>query len=606
MRKAKQEEKKKKEKTKKNTLEEASNKSAKKETKREKSKASAKKSLGGALFAKMARGGAAELRTNADEVNKLNVFPVPDGDTGDNMRMTIESGIAAIENLNSDNLAEVMRVLSHGMLLGARGNSGVILSQFFAGVADGFKNAKEADPYSLGEALKLGVKKAYETVMTPIEGTILTVAREAVDYSVSKITPQTTIKSFFANLSREMYASLERTPEILPALKSAGVVDSGGAGLFYIMDGFRRVLDGEAIPEELDKSNTRISNNSKSLKLTPDSKMPLPYCTEVMIQLLNSKCKVENFKIDDFREYVSLLGDSVCTVKSDNTVKLHVHTFVPEKVLEYARKSGELVAVKIENMNLQHSEMPTDTKADKSSKNKEDSKQLFTFSENTDGNKKTHSIVTVSCGSGFTDLFYELGADIVIYDKAGKAPSARDFLDAFNETRGEEIFVFPNNSNITLSAKQAAKLYGKERVHVIETKSISEGYAALTAFLESESDTKSVIKSISNTLSNVTDGCVFSAVRNANIDGVNVKKGDTVGIIDRKIVVSSKSDDYVTSEIGNKLLSDKELLTVFYGNGKTKNDAEKLISILKEKNPNKDIYSFFGGQEIYPYVFLAR
>ena len=220
-----------------------------KTNKQEKSDKKGLKFLGGLLLAKMAKGGAAELRSNAEEVNNLNVFPVPDGDTGDNMRMTIESGISAIESLDTDDLAEVVQVLSHGMLLGARGNSGVILSQFFAGVAKGLRAVQQANPETLGAALKMGVDQAYATVMTPTEGTILTVAREAVDYAVSKITPQTTIRSFFANFVKEMHASVNRTPELLPQLKEAGVVDSGGAGLYYIMDGFNRVLNGENVED---------------------------------------------------------------------------------------------------------------------------------------------------------------------------------------------------------------------------------------------------------------------------------------------------------------------------------------------------------------------
>lgn len=581
-------------------------KKAKKELKREKSKESSKKSLSGSLFAKMARGGAAELRTNADEVNRLNVFPVPDGDTGDNMRMTIESGIAAIENLNSDNLAEVMRVLSHGMLLGARGNSGVILSQFFAGVADGFKNANEADPYSLGEALKLGVKKAYGTVMTPIEGTILTVAREAVDYAVSKITPQTTIKSFFANLSREMYASLERTPEILPALKSAGVVDSGGAGLFYIVDGFRRVLNGENIAEITDNSDKKaVEMNTDTL--TPDTEMPLPYCTEVLLQLLNAKSKVEDFRLEDFKTYISMLGDSVCTVMSGSTVKLHVHSFTPEKVIEYARSFGELISVKIENMNLQHSDTTSDVLNNKKVENYAKGKQSFTETEiNREKQKKKYSVVTVSCGTGFQDLFYKLGADAVIYDENGKAPSAREFLNAFLTCSGEEIFVLPNDSNIILSARQAAQLYTGAGVYVIETKSVCEGYAAITAYEGDENSVEAVTKAMREAISDISDGSVFYAVRNAEIDGVKIKKGDTVGTVDKKIIISSKSDAEACDAVAAELLQQKRLLTVFYGKMVTKKDYEKLISRLKALHPDKEVYSYFGGQEIYPYIFAAK
>ena len=307
------------------------------------------KYLGGLLLAKMAFGGAARLRSNADEVNKLNVFPVPDGDTGDNMRMTVESGIAAIENLDSDDLSEVMKVLSHGMLLGARGNSGVILSQFFAGISKGLAGTKKADPAILGHALELGVKQAYTSVMTPTEGTILTVAREAVEYAVERITPQSTLRSFFADLVGEMHASVDRTPEILSVLKEAGVVDSGGAGLYYIMDGFNRVLNGEEVSQVGEAAPQTTAKPAIDFSaFGPDSVMTYGYCTEMLVQLQNSKADVESFDIEALKEFLGSIGDSVVAFKTESIVKLHVHTFTPEKVLAHCHTFGEFLTIKIE------------------------------------------------------------------------------------------------------------------------------------------------------------------------------------------------------------------------------------------------------------------
>jgi DAK2 domain fusion protein YloV len=291
------------------------------------------KYLGGLLLSKMARGGAKQLRTNAEEVNKLNVFPVPDGDTGDNMRMTIESGIAAIENIDSDDLAEVMKTLSHGMLLGARGNSGVILSQFFAGMAKGLDSSDKADPATFGHALELGVQQAYSSVMTPTEGTILTVAREAVEYAVSRLTPKSTIRTLFADLVKEMHASLDRTPEILTVLKEAGVVDSGGAGLLYIMDGFNRVLNGEEISDDGVQYELTKSSAPTAFAFNENSEMTYGYCTELLVQLQRSKTDIENFDIEALRSFLVSIGDSVVAFKTESIVKLHVHTFTPEKVL---------------------------------------------------------------------------------------------------------------------------------------------------------------------------------------------------------------------------------------------------------------------------------
>ena len=289
------------------------------------------KVMGGALLSQMAKGGAMQLRTNAEEVNKLNVFPVPDGDTGDNMRMTIESGVAAIENLESDNLADVMKAFSHGMLLGARGNSGVILSQFFAGTAKGIEGVDQADPAVFGRALQRGVDQAYKSVMTPTEGTILTVAREAVEYAVSRITPESTIQTLFNDLVNEMHASLERTPEILSVLREAGVVDSGGAGLFYIMDGFNRVLNGEEFLDEEGfnkltekKSKTAAAPEPDLDGFGPDSIMTYGYCTELLVRLQNSKINIAAFDLEGLKAFLASVGDSVVAFQTDSIVKIHV------------------------------------------------------------------------------------------------------------------------------------------------------------------------------------------------------------------------------------------------------------------------------------------
>ena len=313
--------------------------------------------LDGELLAKMAQGGAAQLLSKTEEVNNLNVFPVPDGDTGDNMRMTIESGIAAIENTTSNNLAMVMQQLSKGMLLGARGNSGVILSQFFAGVAKGLDTYSKADAKIVGDALMLGVKQAYSSVVTPTEGTILTVAREAVEYSVANINENSTIRSLFSDLVKEMYASLQRTPEILTVLKDAGVVDSGGAGLFYIIDGFYRVLNGEEISVS---ASVKPSVQAPKVNLDafgPDSVMTYGYCTELLLRLQNSKVEnIDAFDCSVISDFLGSVGDSVVIFQTESIVKIHVHTFTPEKVLEFCRRYGEFLTIKIENMSVPHNE----------------------------------------------------------------------------------------------------------------------------------------------------------------------------------------------------------------------------------------------------------
>ena len=552
------------------------------------------KYLGGLLFAKMARGGASELRTNADEVNKLNVFPVPDGDTGDNMRMTIESGIAAIENLDSDDIAEVMKVFSHGMLLGARGNSGVILSQLFAGISKGLKSSSKADPIEFGNALKIGVAQAYTSVMTPTEGTILTVAREAVEYAVSRITPRSTIRTLFADLVKEMHASLERTPEILKVLKEAGVVDSGGAGLFYIMDGLNRVLNGEEVAD-----TAPVTDASKPVSLTsgfgPDSEMTYGYCTELLVQLQHKKCDIDSFDVEALKSFLAGIGDSIVAFKTESIVKVHVHTKTPEKVLEHLRGFGEFVTVKIENMSVQHTEI---VEKDEETKEKTEQKPV---------EKKKYGVVAVSNGEGISNLFREFGADEIVDGGQTNNPSTSDFIDAFSRINAEDIFVLPNNSNIIMAAEQAAELYEGARVHVLPAKNIGAGYVAISAADLSADKPEQVIATMTEAIGRITTGYVSPAVRDADMNGVHVNEGDTIGIIGKEIVVSEAERIHASEKLIDTLLSgDASMLTVFTGVDSTEDEAASLLSYAAENHPTVEVYFIPGGQEIYPYIFVAE
>jgi len=553
------------------------------------------KYLGGLLLKKMAFGGAKELRSNADEVNKLNVFPVPDGDTGDNMRMTIESGISEMESIDSDNLGTVMKSLSHGMLLGARGNSGVILSQFFAGVAKGLESADKADPTTLGKALEMGVKQAYSSVMTPTEGTILTVAREAVEYAVSRITPSSTIKTLFADLSKEMNRSLERTPEILTVLKEAGVVDSGAAGLFYIVDGFNRVLNGHDIPDSEEKILSGSIKEANHTAFGPDSVMVYGYCTEFLLQLQNSKCNVSEFDVEQLKKFLSENGDSIVAFKTDSIVKVHVHTMMPEKIIGYAREYGEFLSVKIENMSVQHSEGMEKEKTEQDS-------------EAEIAPLKKYGIVGVCNGAGIESLFRDLGADVTITGGQTHNPSTNDFLEAFSVISAEHIFVFPNNSNIFMAAQQAADLYEKAKVHVLTSKNIGTGYVALSSFNFESNDVDAIISEMEDAMSRVTAGCVSPSIRDAEMDGVHINNGDTIGIIDKKIVLASSSRVDAARQLATMLLElpDKFMLTVFCGQDAAAEECAQLEASILESCPDAEIYFIDGGQEIYPYIFIAE
>ncbi len=554
------------------------------------------KDIGGILFSKMAKGGASRLRSNTDEVNKLNVFPVPDGDTGDNMRMTIESGIAAIENIDSDDLAEVMKTLSHGMLLGARGNSGVILSQFFAGMSKGLSRSKTADPATFAHALEMGVEQAYSSVMNPAEGTILTVAREAVEYAVANLTPKSTIRTLFADLVKEMHASLDRTPEILAVLKEAGVVDSGGAGLLYIMEGFNRVLNGEEATDEPEGVELPAPKTAApiSFAFNENSEMTYGYCTELLLQLQCSKTDVDSFDIDALRNFLASVGDSVVAFKTESIVKLHVHTFTPEKVLEYGRRFGEFLSVKIENMSVQHTEL----EAGESPKSEASEEKPA----------KRYGIVAVSNGPGVTDLFYQLGTDVVVPGGQTQNPSTRDFVEAFEKINAEYIFVFPNNSNIFMAAQQAGELCEKAKVHVIPSKNIGTGYVAISAANLENPDVDALVSEMEEAMKRVSAGYVSPSIRDAEISGVQIKTGDTMGIIDKEIVVSEPDRMSAVKTLASKLLElpDKFMLTVFAGADSAPDEQEELTAYLSEKFPDAEVYFIDGGQEIYPYIFVAE
>ena len=560
------------------------------------------KYLGGFLLSKMAKNGAKELSQNAEKVNNLNVFPVPDGDTGDNMRMTIEAGIAAIENMESDNLSDIMVALSHGMLLGARGNSGVITSQFFAGIAKGLEGTKRADPATFGLALKEGVKQAYASVVTPTEGTILTVAREAVDYAVDRINEKSTIRSLFADLTSEMYAAVDRTPEALKVLKDAGVVDSGGAGLFFIIDGFNRVLNGEELPDSDNNITSQTPASKTEFAFNENSEMTYAYCTEALLQLQTSKCDTGAFDVEKFKEFLIGVGDSVVAFKTGSIVKLHVHTFTPEVVLGHCRKFGEFLTVKIENMSVQHTELKSNDKIDEPSEaSQENATRVPT-------ERKKYAIVSVCNGTGVEALFTDFGVDVIIQGGQTQNPSTNDFIEAFDKINAECIYVLPNNSNIMLAAQQAAELYTEAKVCVIPSKSLGAGYVALTALDFSSLEPEDVMHEAEEIMRRVSTGYISPSVRDADMNGIHICKGDTIGIIDKEIVVSDPDRSAAAHKLATLLLGmpDKFMLTVFFGADATDADRTTLKEYLAAQHPDAEVYYIDGEQQIYPFIFAAE
>ena len=551
------------------------------------------KVLDGALLAKMARGGAAALNDKADEVNQLNVFPVPDGDTGINMFMTIASGVAALDASASDNLSEAMATFAHGMLLGARGNSGVILSQFFSGMAKGLENRDKADCKTLACALEIAVKQAYRAVLTPTEGTILTVAREAVEYAVSRLNDESTIPSLFADLTAEMYASLQRTPDCLAVLKEAGVIDSGGAGLLYIMQGFNRVLNGEEIA-------LKPMNGSSPAKAVPntavfgsESEMTYGYCTELLVQLQSKKTDIAAFDLKKVTDFLSSLGDSVVSVLDGTILKIHVHTMTPERVLAFCHDFGEFITLKIENMSLQHNE----TLINKAEMQPEPPKE-----------RKRYGSVAVCSGAGIEATFREFGVDCIVEGGQTSNPSTSDFLRAFDKVAAEHIFVFPNNGNIYLAAKQAAAIYTKADIRVIESKDLGSGYVGITAIDPDAPDADAVEKEIVAAMQRVTTGSVSTAIRDANLSGVQITRGDYIGFIGKETVVSDPDIVTAVCALIDRLFADKRksMLTVFCGLGTKESDNESIRAALQQTHPRLEVYFSDGGQDIYPYILIAE
>ncbi|MBQ2876184.1 MAG: DAK2 domain-containing protein [Clostridia bacterium] len=580
------------------------------------------KFLTGFLFAKMMKGGANELRAHADTVNKLNVFPVPDGDTGDNMSMTIESGVAALESMNSDSLAHVMKAASKGMLLGARGNSGVILSQFFAGIAKHLEEADEADPATMGKALEAGVDRAYASVMTPMEGTILTVARESVEYAISRITPRSTIRTLFADLVKEMHAAVERTPETLAVLKEAGVVDSGGAGLFYIIDGLNKVLNGEELTQvEASAAPTPVQNAAVGSGFGPDSVMTYGYCTELLVQLQNAKCDIEKYDVEELKAYLSGLGDSIVAFKTDSIVKIHVHTLTPELVLAHMREVGEFLTVKIENMSVQHSELIEDegeesgvSDADRAAALKDAGfaapkpAEAAIAVEEAPAERKRYGIVAVATGDGLKSIFTELGTDYIVDGGQTNNPSTSDFIEAFGKINAEDIFVLPGNSNIIMAANQAAEIYTEARVHVIKAKTIGHSYVALSSYDPEAESAEMIIEAAESAIEAVTTGYISPSIRDTAIDGVSIRSGDTIGVIGKEIVVSAQKQSTATCALINAMLfmGDKFLFTVFVGKDVDPEERAKVEEYVSSHFPDVECYFLEGGQEVYPYLFVAE
>lgn len=542
--------------------------------------------LDGGMYARMLKAGAANLRAHVQTVNNLNVFPIPDGDTGDNMLLTIIGGADAAEGMEGS-LSEVSRKAADGMLLSARGNSGVILSQIFEGIAEGLKGVEEADTMKFSMALKCGVQHAYNAVMEPTEGTILTVARCAGEYAAGRVSKSAV--DFADNYISEAKKTLDETPEMLPVLKKAGVVDSGGAGLIYIAEGMRNALTGEAdIPEH----SHAFSSGAQELNLdlfTEDSILEYGYCTELLLRLQRSKTDPAAFNVDTVTDYLKTIGDSVVAFKTGSIIKIHVHTMTPDKVLGFCQRYGEFLKIKIENMSLQHNNTVVDgLKVAKPA-----------------SDLKDYGIVAVCSGEGIKEFFTDRGADVIVDGGQCMNPSTESFLEAFRQVQAKTIFVLPNNGNVILSARQAAEMYKDANVRVIESKTIGDGYAALAMLDPGAKSADALENELKSAMEGVVTAEVSRSIRDAELDGMAVHTGDYLGFSGKELLaVSGDRKETVCETVMKQDPNCFEILMLIRGQDTDESEAEALAAMLQEKCPGKEIYVVDGRQEIYDYILI--
>lgn len=555
--------------------------------------------LNGQQFKELVSNGAKYLRLNYQEVDSLNVFPVPDGDTGTNMCRTIENGVNSISSIEDEALSSITKPLSSGMLLGARGNSGVILSQIFRGICKGLQNKNEVTVKELAEAYKLGVKQAYGAVVTPVEGTILTVFREATEYACKKITEESTVNDFYRYHLEQASKTLAKTIDLLPVLKEAGVIDSGGAGYVYIAEGMVKYLDGEEIAVELAKSGSS-ENNAAPIEIDfdafgQDDILQYGYCTEFILRLQSSKVDIANFDVQTIIDILNgddIKGDSIVATNYDSILKVHVHTMDPGLVLSRMRKFGEFLTVKIENMSLQHNEIIGEEEA--AAKRKVEHKKF--------------AIVAVAQGAGIKQQFEEFGVDYVVGGGQTMNPSTEDFITAFKALDAENIIVFPNNKNIVMAAKQAAKLYKGAHVEVVMSTSIPQCVSALTMLDYSSDDLTIILGNFNQAIRNVSSGEITNAIRNTKVNGVLIHKGDYIGILDGKLLTASRNKLTCFVNLVKKVkdIKEKQVLTIICGKNVNEEEKQKLLDTIQVKFPYLEAGILDGGQDVYDFLFAIE
>ncbi len=550
------------------------------------------RTLNGRTFAEMILAGAQNLSQNASAVDALNVFPVPDGDTGTNMNLSMTSGAREVEQMDTDDIGKVGSALSKGLLMGARGNSGVILSQLFRGFSKSIETKKEINALEFAAALQAGVDMAYKAVMKPVEGTILTVAKDAAKKAMILAEKEADITALMIAVTEEAEASLNRTPELLPVLKEVGVVDSGGKGLLCVYEGFLASLKGETIPQKAvlpsldDMVSAEHHKSAQSMMNTED--IEFGFCTEVMVRLDQTK---REFDEGTFRQDLSQFGDSLLVIADESLAKVHIHAEEPGNVLNYAQHYGELIKIKIENMREQHTSII--------------SQESKPADNETPPAKQPYGIVTVAMGEGISDLFKSIGASVVIEGGQTMNPSTEDIVDAVKSVNADTVFILPNNSNIIMAANQAASVVD-EQVFVIPAKTVPQGMSALLAFnpdQEAEANEANMLSAIQQ----VKSGQVTFSVRDTHIDGKDIKKGDFMGILNGTIIGTSENQLSAAKLLLSEMIGeDDEIVTILYGEDASQEEAEQLEAFLSEKYEEIEVEIHNGKQPLYSYIVSAE
>ncbi|EMI13440.1 dihydroxyacetone glyceraldehyde kinase [Bacillus stratosphericus LAMA 585] len=554
------------------------------------------RNLGGRSFAKMILAGAHHLSQNAQIVDALNVFPVPDGDTGTNMNLSMTSGAKAVEETNTDHIGKVGVALSKGLLMGARGNSGVILSQLFRGFSKNIEQKETIDAKEFALALQAGVDTAYKAVMKPIEGTILTVAKDAAKKAVAVSATEDQIDRVLELTIEEARASLDRTPDLLPVLKEVGVVDSGGKGLLCVYEGFLASLRGEELPPKTASLPTLKELVSAEHHKSAQSHMntediEFGYCTEFMVKFEEDK---QSFDENAFREELSEFGDSLLVVSDDTLAKVHIHAEQPGDVLSYAQRYGSLINMKIENMREQHSSIVNEEKDHSPAAPKASAAE-----------KQRFGVVSVAMGEGIADLFKSIGASVVIEGGQTMNPSTEDIVKAIDSIHAETVFILPNNSNIVMAAKQAATVSSREVV-VIPTKTVPQGMSALLSLNEAASNEDNEAAML-EAIDHVKSGQITFAVRDTQIDGIDIAKGDYMGLYNGKITLTAKNQLDAAKELLTQMVKeDDEIVTIIKGEDASSDEMEALEAYIEETFEDVEVEVHDGKQPLYSYILAVE